>query len=70
MRFLERIKNAGYEILKRKGSPTPLAGSEFKLSKPSCTDKSASLLLVLVNDFYGIRDVCLSSTLCRERKGR
>lgn len=60
--LFDRVKNAGYEILKRKGSTSYAIGLAATEIVKVILHGQARILTVSsrVNDFYGIRDVCLS----------
>jgi L-lactate dehydrogenase len=60
--LFDRVKNAGYEILKRKGSTSYAIGLAATEIVKAILHGQERVLTVssLVNDFYGIRDVCLS----------
>jgi len=67
----ERVKNAGYEILKRKGSTSYAIGLAATEIVKAILHGQERVLTVssLVNDFYGIRDVCLSLPSVVNEKG-
>jgi L-lactate dehydrogenase len=66
----ERVKNAGYEILKRKGSTSYDIGLATEIVKAILHGQERVLTVSsLVNDFYGIRNVCLSLPLVVNEKG-
>ena len=60
--LFDRVKNAGYEILKRKGSTSYAIGLAATEIVKAILHGQGRVLTVssLVDDFYGIRDVCLS----------
>ena len=60
--LFDRVKNAGYEILNRKGSTSYAIGLAATEIVKAILHGQERVLTVssLVNDFYGIRDVCLS----------
>ncbi len=69
--IFDRVKNAGYEILKRKGSTSYAIGLATTEIVKAILHGQERILTVssLVNDFYGIRDVCLSLPSVVNEKG-
>ena len=69
--LFDRVKNAGYEILKRKGSTSYAIGLAATEIVKAILHGQERVLTVssLVNDFYGIRDVCLSLPSVVNEKG-
>ena len=69
--IFDRVKNAGYEILKRKGSTSYAIGLATTEIVKAILHGQERVLTVssLVNDFYGIRDVCLSLPSVVNEKG-
>ncbi len=67
----ERVKNAGYEILKRKGSTSYAIGLAATEIVKAILHGQERVLTVssLVHDFYGIRDICLSLPSVVNEKG-
>ena len=67
----EQVKNAGYEILKRKGSTSYAIGLATAEIVKAIVHGQERILTVssLVHDFYGIRDVCLSLPSVVNEKG-
>ncbi|MCW6053835.1 L-lactate dehydrogenase [Lyngbya sp. CCAP 1446/10] len=69
--IFDRVKNAGYEILKRKGSTSYAIGLATTEIVKAILHGQERILTVssLVNDFYGLRDVCLSLPSVVNEKG-
>ena len=69
--IFERVKNAGYEILKRKGCTSYAIGLATTEIVQAILRGQERILTVscLVNDFYGISDVCLSLPSVVNEKG-
>ncbi len=69
--IFEQVKNAGYEILKRKGSTSYAIGLATTEIVKAILHGQERILTVssLVNDFYGIQDVCLSLPSVVNEKG-
>ena len=69
--IFDRVKNAGYEILKRKGSTSYAIGLAATEIVKAILHGQERILTVssLVNDFYGIHDVCLSLPSVVNEKG-
>ena len=69
--IFDRVKNAGYEILKRKGSTSYAIGLATTEIVKAILHGQERVLTVssLVNDFYGIHDVCLSLPSVVNEKG-
>ena len=69
--IFERVKNAGYEILKRKGCTSYAIGLATTEIVQAILRGQERILTVscLVNDFYGINDVCLSLPSVVNEKG-
>ncbi len=69
--LFEHVKNAGYEILKRKGSTSYAIGLATTEIVQAILHGQDRVLTVssLVNDFYGISDVCLSLPAVVNQKG-
>lgn len=69
--LFDRVKNAGYEILKLKGSTSYAIGLATTEIVKAILHGQERVLTVstLVNDFYGIHDVCLSLPCVVNEKG-
>jgi len=69
--LFDRVKNAGYEILKLKGCTSYAIGLATTEIVKAILHGQERILTVssLVNDFYGIRDVCLSLPSVVNEKG-
>ncbi|UKP01163.1 L-lactate dehydrogenase [Nostoc sp. UHCC 0870] len=69
--IFERVKNAGYEIIKRKGCTSYAIGLATTEIVQAILRGQERILTVssLVNDFYGISDVCLSLPSVVNEKG-
>ncbi|MCY7335915.1 MAG: hypothetical protein LH613_06835 [Chamaesiphon sp.] len=69
--LFDRVKNAGYEILNRKGSTSYAIGLAATEIVKAILHGQERILTVssLVNDFYGIHDVCLSLPSVVNEKG-
>jgi len=69
--IFEEVKNAGYEILKRKGSTSYAIGLATTEIVKAILHGQERILTVssLVNGFYGIQDVCLSLPSVVNEKG-
>lgn len=69
--LFDRVKNAGYEILKRKGSTSYAIGLATTEIVKAILHGQERILTVssLVRDFYGIHDVCLSLPSVVNEKG-
>lgn len=69
--IFDRVKNAGYEILKSKGSTSYAIGLATTEIVKAILHGQERILTVssLVNDFYGIRDICLSLPSVVNEKG-
>ncbi|MEH2003487.1 MAG: L-lactate dehydrogenase [Nostoc sp.] len=69
--IFERVKNTGYEILKRKGCTSYAIGLATTEIVQAILRGQERILTVssLVNDFYGINDVCLSLPSVVNEKG-
>jgi L-lactate dehydrogenase len=67
----DRVKSAGYEILKRKGATSYAVGLATTEIVKAILHGQERILTVssLVNDFYGIRDICLSLPSVVNEKG-
>ena len=67
----DRVKNAGYEILKRKGATSYAIGLATTEIVKAILHGQERILTVssLVHDFYGIRDICLSLPSVVNEKG-
>ena len=67
----DRVKSAGYEILKRKGATSYAIGLATTEIVKAILHGQERILTVssLVNDFYGIRDMCLSLPSVVNEKG-
>jgi L-lactate dehydrogenase len=70
-KIFERVKNAAYEIIKRKGYTSYAIGLATTEIVQSILRSQERILTVssLVNDFYGIHDVCLSLPSVVNEKG-
>jgi len=69
--IFEQVKNAGYEVLKRKGSTSYAIGLATTEIVKAILHGQERILTVssLVNGFYGVRDVCLSLPSVVNEKG-
>jgi L-lactate dehydrogenase len=69
--IFEQVKNAGYKIIEAKGATYYAVGlAAVRIAESILRDENSVLSIsTLINDYYGIEDVCLSIPCIVNRNG-